>query len=93
MSGCTHEQFEADVNVVRLLDGREGGEVCHFVAEVAVRCAGCGADFGFRGVECGASITGSPMRSVDALELRVPLLTPSELVLAARDGLAGLTAP
>lgn len=93
---CVHENFEARCDVTRVLDGREeseGGELVAFALEVRIVCTGCGEPFGFRGVPCGVSVNGQPMRSMDALELRAWLVSPAELELAQRDGPAGMTAP
>lgn len=95
-SSCVHEDFEAHCDVTRVLNGREeaeGGELVAFALDVRVVCAGCGESFGFRGVPCGISANGVPTRSADALELRAWLLSPAELVLAAREGPTGLVAP
>ena len=88
---CHHENFTADCDVRRVLDDREGGDLTAFALDVRVRCADCGEPFGFRGVPCGVSVVGQPMRSADALELRAWLLSPSERALT--DGPAGLCAP
>lgn len=95
VTSCAHESFRADAQVGRILNGREeadGGELVAFSCEVRVECADCGQAFGWRGVPCGVSINGQPMRSADALELRAWLLSPSELALL-EGGLAGLFAP
>jgi hypothetical protein len=88
---CHHENFAASCDVTRVLDGHEDGDLTAFALDLRVACADCGADFGFRGVPCGVSVNGQPMRSADALELRAWLLSPSELALV--DEPAGLRAP
>lgn len=91
---CQHEDFVAHVEINRLHnapDEHESCEVSSFAFDLRVQCAECGADFGFRGVPCGVAINGSPMRSVDALELRGTLLTPTQLALC--DGPPGMVAP
>jgi hypothetical protein len=90
---CRHENFAASCDVTRVLDGTEGGDLTAFAFDVRVTCADCGEAFGFRGVPCGVSVNGQPMRSADALELRAWLLSPSELALAERDGPPGIVAP
>lgn len=80
MSACEHEDFQADVEVVRITDGA-GGAVTQFMAEVTVRCVGCGEPFGFRGPPAGHSWL-EPRCSLDALQLRVPLMSSAELKLA-----------
>jgi hypothetical protein len=82
-----HENFRADVAVGRLTP-EEGADVRRFVADITVQCVDCDAKFGWRGVPPGVNSDG-PTRSVDALELRAPLLTPTELELKGR--LPGLT--
>lgn len=91
---CSHEEFRADVDVTRVLNGvpeEDGGELVAFAADIRVTCVRCGEPFGWRGVPCGVSVVGQPMRSADALELRAWLLSPAELALL--NGPAGLVAP
>jgi hypothetical protein len=85
---CEHPVFEAQVDVTRVL---HDGELVSFAADVRVRCVACGEPFGWRGVECGASVNGPPMRSADGLQLRAWLLSPSEMKLL--NGPAGLVGP
>lgn len=92
MAGCLHEEFEAHVEVTRVQNGDQGtDELIAFGCDIRVRCVECGEPFGFRGVPCGISVNGRPMRSADALELRAWLLSPAEIALL--DGPAGLVAP
>lgn len=88
MSACTHEDFVANVDVHRM---HEEGEVTGFLTEIHVRCADCGEAFGWRGVPCGISVRGAPMRSADATELRAWLLSPADMALA--DGPPGVACP
>lgn len=76
---CQHEDFEAVAAVGRITD-EDGGDIVAFVCELKVRCVNCGEPFGFRGMAPGLS-WGEPTRSPDALEARLPLLTPSEMAL------------
>jgi hypothetical protein len=85
---CQHEDFEAHVDVGRITPA-DGADVKCFVAEITVKCKECGQSFGWRGVPPGANYD-SPTRSVDALELRAPMLSPAELALA--EPLAGMSA-
>lgn len=101
---CEHPDFAAHVSVDRIVpdlppdeEGREsrpGDEVIAFRATVRVACALCGASLGFRVPEVG-DLPDRPAASPDALELRVPLISPAELEvlgpLAAMqgDGLPG----
>jgi hypothetical protein len=87
---CQHEDFAARVEVSRLYDGEGADGPAHFMADITVQCAVCGADFGFRGVPCGISM-GQPMVDVTGKELRVPMMSPAEMEL--RGGLAGMAQP
>lgn len=76
---CDHENFEAHVNVGRISE-TDGGAITHFVAEVTIVCAACRAPFGFRGMPVGM-LPEQPTVSPDALEARMPLISPAELEL------------
>lgn len=84
MSGaCSHPDFEANVAVGRIAsddDALRHDEIDHFVCDVTVKCAACGARFGFRVPDVGV-LPNRPAVSPDALEMRVPLISPSELKL------------
>ncbi len=67
---CTHEVFEADVVVNRLLD--DDGSVLNFVAEVRVRCGKDGKPFHFIGVDCGFAFA-RPTTNVGATLLQAPI--------------------
>jgi hypothetical protein len=69
---CSHETFQANVQVGRLTDG-EDGPVTAWVAEVRVRCAACGLEFGFLGPPAGVR-NNEPTTSLDGLELRCPIV-------------------
>lgn len=79
MSGCEHPDFVAHVDVTRLTDDDE--EAHAFAADVTVRCAACGAAFGWKGPPIGFSLS-EPRVSADALTLRAPLMSPAEMALA-----------
>lgn len=68
---CTHEDFEARVDVQRLTDV-EGGPVTAFVAEVSLHCAACSEPFCFRGVPLGLSHL-APTMSFDGTVLSAPI--------------------
>jgi hypothetical protein len=69
---CPHEQFEASVEVNRLLKNEGGTEVDAYSADIQVRCAGCGEQFRWIGLQAGLS--GSrPMCSVDESVMSAPL--------------------
>lgn len=83
---CQHETFEARAEINRLHHGG-GEEVYQFACDLTVHCVDCGAPFGFRGLPNGID-PNRPTRSVDALTLTAPLLSPSEMEL--KGGLAGI---
>lgn len=66
MTNCAHENFLAKVTVVRLQDSGR------FSADVAIKCAECGEQFRFLGLQAGVSHE-QPMVSIDGLELRAPI--------------------
>lgn len=68
---CPHEDFEADVDVNRLMTG-DDGPVTGYSAEIRVRCGGCGEQFRWIGVAAGLR-PDRPMVSVDESVLRAPL--------------------
>jgi hypothetical protein len=80
MSDCAHENFVSRVAVGRITAG-EDGPVHSWEATLTVKCSECNKRFGFRGAPAGGSWV-EPRCSPDALELRVPLMGPAELVLA-----------
>lgn len=88
MTPCTHENFAAQVDVNRMMDE---GAITGFLAEIHVTCADCGEPFGWRGVRCGISVHGPPMRNADATELRAWLLSPAEMALVS--GAPGVECP
>jgi len=63
---CVHKDFEAAVDVHRLLDTGK------FIADVRIKCMNCGEPFRFLGVAAGVSWR-QPMVSLDELELHVPI--------------------
>lgn len=101
---CEHLNFAARVDVARIMEnlapedeGRppeKGDDAYSFCAEITVACADCGESFGFRCPDVGM-LNDRPSVSPDALELRLRLVTPSELALLgplaamAPDNLAG----
>ncbi|HZV74620.1 MAG TPA: hypothetical protein VFF79_12955 [Conexibacter sp.] len=89
---CAHENFEAAVDVTRLHE-HEGADSPHaFVADVRVWCRACRAPLGFKGLSAGVSFD-QPMCSPDALEARLPLMSPSELSLVGPLPAVPLAAP
>ncbi len=79
---CPHENFEANVNVFRLLE-RDGDMDPHvFAADVTIECRDCREPFGFIGVPYGLR-PDAPTMSVDNLSLRVPLVSATALKLRA----------
>lgn len=79
MPSCEHRSFRATVEVSRLVE-EEDADAHAWAADVRVACEDCGAPFGFKGMEAGLSFD-APMRSIDALEARLPLMSPMELDL------------
>jgi hypothetical protein len=78
---CEHENFRAQVDVFRLYHDADMGDSPHaFAAEVSIVCTACGAPLGFRCDTVGLT-NDRPAISPDALKLRLPLLSPAELVL------------
>lgn len=77
---CTHPSFALFAAIGRISSADGSGEVAYFTAEMAVYCAVCAAQFGWRGLPVGMDPR-APRVSPDALELRAPLITPSELEL------------
>jgi hypothetical protein len=71
---CPHENFAAEVDVNRLMDGDNGRPdvVIGYNADVRVRCADCDEKFRWIGVPAGL-MPSKPMVSVDETELRAPL--------------------
>ena len=75
---CKHEQFQASVNVNRLVDtGR-------FMADVKIVCVVCGTPFRFLGLPCGVDPDGAAV-SADGTEGRFAIGTP-ETVANIIDG-------
>lgn len=80
---CKHPNFTANVEVGRIAsddENLEHDEISFFVADVRVECSVCHQRFGFRVPDVGV-LGDRPTVSVDALELRVPLISPAELEL------------
>lgn len=68
---CEHMNFEARVNVTRLLD-RDGGPVTGYTTDITVKCRECGLPFRWLGVPFGLHPS-APRLSVDSQELRAPI--------------------
>lgn len=68
---CPHEQFAAQVNVIRLTT-TDDGPVTGYTAELTVHCGQCGERFRWIGVPAGLQ-PNRPCCSVDETELRAPL--------------------
>jgi hypothetical protein len=112
MTPCPHLDFVANAEIGRITatqeqvvnpadaDGRSvphhDDEVIAYRCALTVKCAACGAAFGFRTAGVVGDLPDRPAVSPDALELRVPLISPAELeilgplaALRASDGLTG----
>lgn len=80
--GCEHLHHEATVEVARLVEKEDDESAIGYAADIRIECTdGCGLPFGFRGLPVGAARR-FPTVSVDARELRVPLMSPAELAMA-----------
>lgn len=67
---CPHETFTSDVSVHRLADA--SGVVRNYMAEVTVKCEGCGQPFRFLGPGVGLSFS-KPTVNLPATTLHVPI--------------------
>lgn len=77
MTDCPHMAFEAEVKVARLED------VGRFMAEIRVRCTGCGTPFQFLGLEPGIDLNGARV-SIDGQEAHIAI-APKGTVLSPLD--------
>ncbi len=66
MSDCNHADFEAQVDVTRLMDSG------NYAADVSIKCAHCSKKFCFIGAPAGLSFV-RPMVNVDGTQLRCPI--------------------
>ncbi len=70
---CPHLNFDADVQVARIVQDEQPGAAPHaFMCEVTVHCTDCKEPFRFNGLTAGMSFT-HPMVSVDEKTLRAPI--------------------
>lgn len=69
---CEHEKFDAKVQVARLCDP---GIPTAFVAEITIKCAECGANFEFQGLQPGVDTQGATV-SIDGQEARIAICPP-----------------
>lgn len=71
---CLHENFAAEVDVNRLMDGDNGHPetIIGYSADIRVRCADCGEPFRWTGVKAGL-LPSQPMCSIDETEMHAPL--------------------
>lgn len=69
---CTHENFDAFVDVGRITASDNDPTVIGYSAEIRVNCRDCSEPFRWTGVPAGLSPR-QPMCSVDETELRAPL--------------------
>ncbi|KKL94431.1 hypothetical protein LCGC14_1864690 [marine sediment metagenome] len=80
MSECKHLEFDAFVEVNRLVDSGR------FSADIRVRCRDCELPFVFRGLPLGVNLNGAAM-SADGTEARLAIAPQDE----SNHPLAGLT--
>lgn len=69
---CLHEDFEARVEINRLLASETDTEPNAFAADITANCARCGERFRWIGVRAGLS-GGRPTCSIDEFTLSAPL--------------------
>ena len=69
---CQHEDFEARVEINRLLGCEGDTEPTAFAADITANCARCGERFRWIGVPAGFA-GGHPTTSVDEFTLTAPL--------------------
>lgn len=65
---CEHLNFDASVGVGRLTD--DAGNVTSYMAEIRIKCAGCGVPMQFLGLEPGLDLQGARV-SIDGLEANI----------------------
>lgn len=70
-SACEHFSFAAQVNVGRLTQV-DGGSVTSYMADIAIRCADCGRQFQFLGLEPGIDTAGARV-SIDGMEAHIAI--------------------
>lgn len=68
---CEHLNFAAAVGVGRLTKG-EDGPVTSFMADITIKCADCGRQFQFLGLEPGVDTAGARV-SVDGIEAHIAI--------------------
>lgn len=85
-SGCQHENFYVNAEVARLTES-EGGPVKCFTVDLHVKCMDCELPFEWVGFEGRVGwMSGEPMVSPDAQELRVPIRPKGSDILPALPG-------
>lgn len=72
---CEHQDFAAHVSVGRIENG--AGVVTSFMADAGIKCAHCGREFQFLGLEPGLDMGGARV-SVDGLEARLAICPQGE---------------
>ena len=70
MGACEHIEFEAEVDVLRLLNS--DGKLSGFSTDTRVKCSQCGERFVFMGVPVGW-LANEPAVSFDGYEVHMPL--------------------
>lgn len=69
---CPHENFEACVDIARVLSAEGDRDPAYFMADITAGCTDCGEPFRWTGLQAGMS-PGRPMCSVDEKTLHAPL--------------------
>ena len=73
---CKHLNFEANVNVFRILQNEEDKIPIYYNTELRVCCRDCKMDFEFVGIPAGMSQS-QPMSNVDFTMARLPMIPSS----------------
>ena len=69
---CPHENFEAFVDIARVLAEEGDAAPAYFMADITAGCTDCGEPFRWTGLQAGMSPR-QPMCSVDESTMRAPL--------------------
>jgi hypothetical protein len=82
--GCEHKDFEASVDVHRLVDSGR------FSADVRITCKECGVPMRFIGLPAGVDLNGAAT-SVDGTEARLAIAPKGEVLTILDGSLTGFT--
>lgn len=76
---CLHMNFEANVEVNRILKDETSGEVERYSADVRIDCADCHLPFRFIGLPVGVDLNGAAV-SVSGQEARLTIAPKGEVL-------------